>query len=502
MRERAAQSVLLARSFEEADSEEVLLTADDRRSATEAGRAAGGTHELQADRRAEVLLAALTDRVRSLTRVRAYTRVSLALAGPVLLVAFGSGLSTNALGPSRHINLLAFPLLALLAWNLAVYAGLLIAGALSRVRRPTGAVDDRLAKEDGDTEEIGFLASVAWWVGEWTLERVRTPDPRQAEVVSRALAAYWSDWSHRSLSLSVARVRALLHLGAAAIAAGVVAGMYVRGLGLAYRATWESTFLSADLVAAILRGVLGPAAALLGETLPDAAGLATMVTPEGAAPAAPWIHMWALTTAGVVMAPRLLLATLQLARSASLARSVPLDPIAGSFRALLVAERGAEVQIDVWPYSYAPGPRQQEVLRELLHDVFGLQAKIVLRDSLAYGAELGGGEEIPTCVVVLYPLVQSPEREVHARYLEEWMKHGGRPRVLALIDAASWGERFGEGEEQRQAERVRAWDRVLREVDLAGLHVDLGQALAPGVIERAEDCLWPDPKAARATGDS
>ncbi len=502
MRERPAQAVLLARSFEEADPDGVLLSSEDRQAATLEGRAAGGTHELQSERRAGALLRAVGQRVRALGRVRSFTRVSLALAAPVLLVSFGLGLSTNALGPTRHINLLAFPLLGLVVWNLAIYAFSALGGLLGALRRPSASGAVGREGVDGAGDEVGFLASVAWWVGEWTLERVRTPDPREADVVSRALAAYWSEWSHCSLALGVARLRAFLHLGAAALAVGVVAGMYIRGLGLEYRATWESTFLTADAVAGILHLVLGPAAAFLGETLPDAAGLASMVAPDGSTPAAPWIHMWALTTAGVVVVPRLALAVTGLARSAGLARSIPVDPVAGSFRALLVAERGGGMRIDVLPYSCTPGQRQLETLRELLHDVFGLEARIEVRGQVGYGTELlaEGDARQPTCVVVVYGLVQSPEREVHARYLEQWMERGGDPRVLAVLDSASWRERFGEGAEQRQAERLRAWDRVLREIGLTALHVDLGRALTSAVVERAEASLWPDSKTARATG--
>lgn len=503
MRERAAQAVLLARSFEEADSDGVLLSAEDRQDATVDGRSAGGTLELQAERRAGVLLGVVGERVRALARAQSWTRVSLALVTPVVLGSFVLGLSTNALGPTRHINLLAFPLLALVVWNMAIYALLLLTGLVAVLRRPARGGTASAANGRRGDEEIGFLASVAWWIGEWTLERVRTPDPRQAEVVSRGLAAYWSEWSHRSLALSVARLRALSHIGAAGIAVGVVAGMYIRGLGLEYRATWESTFLSADVVAGILRLVLGPAAAFLGETLPDASGLAAMVAPAGSSPAAPWIHLWALTTAGVVVVPRLVLAATQLARSAGLARSVDVDPIAGSFRALLVAERGADVRIDVLPYSFTPGSGQIDTLRELLHDLFGLEARIDVRGQVAYGTELsapGDGSLRPTCVVVVYPLVQSPEREVHGRYLEEWMERGGEPQVLVVLDAASWRERFGADAEQRQAERLRAWDRVLREIGLSVLHVDLAKPLVEGTVERAEQALWPDSATSRATG--
>ena len=499
MRERAAQAVLLARSFEAADPDGVLLSNEDRQAATDEGRAAGGTLDLQSETRAEALLATLAGRVRSLARVRAWTRVSGVLLVPVLVVALCAGLFTNALGPSRHVNLLAFPLLALLAWNLTLYA-LLPLGSLVRIGRRGSDSAPNGGNGAGSTSEMGFLGAVAWWIGEFTLERVRTPDPREAEVVTRGLAAYWSVWSVASLATSVARLRGLLHVGAAMLATGVVLGMYVRGLGLEFRATWESTFLSADTVASILGFVLGPASAWLGYPLPDAVGLQAMAAPDGSAPAAPWIHMWTFTTTGVVVLPRLVLATVQFARAAALSRSVPVDPVAGSFRALLVAERGADVRVDVHPYSYKPGSRSLETLRELLHDLFGLEARIDVRDTVAYGTELARPEDRPTCVVVVYGLVQSPEREVHGRYLEEWMEGKGDPQVLAVVDAASWHERFDGDAEQRKSERSRAWDRVLREVDLTALHVDLSRPLPSDCVERAEAALWPDESAARGNG--
>jgi len=499
MRELPAQAVLLARSLERADPDGVLLSAEDRLAATEAGRRAGDALEAQAERRAEALLGRVAERVPGVARLLAWTRISVSLAVPVVVVAFVVGLSTNALGPSRHINLLAFPLLGLLVWNLTVYGLLLIAalvGVLRQARRGTpGPAGVR--REAGLEAEPGFLASLVWWIGEWTLERVRTPDPAAAEVVSRALASYWSDWTRRGLALGVARLHAFLHLGAAALAVGVVVGMYVRGLALEYRAAWESTFLSADMVAGLLHLVLGPAAALLGATLPEAPALAAMATPKGAT-AAPWIHLWAITTAGVVVVPRLVLAGAQLVHAARLARAVPVAPIAGSFRALLRPDRGAGVRIDVLPYSHRPGAPPLETLRALLHDLFGIEARVEVRPPVAYGTDRAAPDAQPTCVAVVYGLVQSPESEVHGRYLAEWMEQGGEPKVLAIVDASSWRERFGEDEEQRRAERLRAWDRVLREVGHTPLHVELGRPLAPGAVELAEAALWPEAATAGA----
>ncbi|HVJ60178.1 MAG TPA: hypothetical protein VM528_06430, partial [Burkholderiaceae bacterium] len=51
------------------------------------------------------------------------------IAAAAVLVAFAIGVASDAIGPAHRINILAPPLLALLAWNLAVYAVL----ALRRV---------------------------------------------------------------------------------------------------------------------------------------------------------------------------------------------------------------------------------------------------------------------------------------------------------------------------------------------------------------------------------
>ncbi|MEO8280906.1 MAG: hypothetical protein ABI564_14505, partial [Ideonella sp.] len=52
--------------------------------------------------------------------------------GLLLVFALISGLATDALGPSRQVNLLAPPLLALMLWNLVVYLVLLVNAARRR----------------------------------------------------------------------------------------------------------------------------------------------------------------------------------------------------------------------------------------------------------------------------------------------------------------------------------------------------------------------------------
>jgi hypothetical protein len=210
------------------------------------------------------------------------------------------------------------------------------------------------------------------------------------------------------------------------------------------------------------------------------------------APAALWIHLWAITAALVVLLPRGVLAAVALFRERRLASSLAVDPLAGSFRVLLAPDRGAGTAVDVLPYSYGIAGRAADTLRELLHDVFGLRADVRVHDALPYGAEIeqaraGNGAGPAACAVVVFGAVQSPEREVHGRFVRELIDGFGRgTQVLVVVDSSAWHARFREGDAKREGERRRAWDRVLEEAGVAPLHVDLGSALDTDVVEQAE----------------
>lgn len=495
MREPAAQAVVLARSFEEADANGVLLSTGDRQEATEAARAVGGSDDAQAAVRAEHLLARLDASVPALAAVRRATRLPAGMVVPVAGVAFVLGALSNALGPERHVNVLSFPLLGILAWNLIVYASLAVVALGGAAGRRARARGDAAAASAGVAAWRGTLGALASRVAEHSLRRVRLPDAPRASVATRALRAYWQTWSPLAAPLVGARLRLALHVGAAMLVLGAVAGMYVRGLTFEYRATWESTFVGPGTAAALLRLVLGPAAALLGVPLPDASELAAMRAP-GDAPAATWIHLWAVTAALVVLIPRGVLAALAFAKQRRLARTLEVDPLAGSFRVLLAPDRGAGLTVVVLPYSYGVAGRQGDTLRELLHDVFGLRADVQIRAALPYGGDPEPGAH-PEHAVVVYGLVQSPEREVHGRFARELVEGTANgARVLALVDSSAWHARFGEDDGRREGERRRAWDRVLTEVGLEPLHVNLAAPLETQVVEQAEELLGA-PRGAR-----
>lgn len=492
MEERAAQAVALVRAFEEADRTGSLVRNEDRRRATEAARSAADA-EAQAARRAELLLERLQQDVPGLAAARAGSRIGVGIAIPFVLVAFAVGLASDALGPSRKVNLLSFPLLALLAWNVGVYVALAVValrGALARRARELPAEEAPSARDPAAGRWRGLTGTVLAWLAEWSLLRVRLRDRQEAKVVPHALAAYWREWAPAFAPLAAARLRLALHLGAAALAVGTVAGMYLRGLTFAYGVTWESTFLGPESVAAVLRFALAPAAALTGIPLPTAADLAALHEPGGNRGAAQWIHLWAVTAALVVVLPRLALGLVDLVRQARLARAVPIDPLRGSFRALLAPDRGTGTEVVVVPYSVRLDARATDHLGELLHEIFGGHAEVRFAETLGYGGALDGPRAAPACFVVVYPAVQSPEREVHGRFLQELAARNGDHGLLVIVDASAWsGDRGASADDRRRAERRRAWDRVIRESGASGLHLDLSAPLPNDAVERAEACL-------------
>lgn len=477
--EDALARTLLVQACEERDPEGRFVPQREREAASRAAREAapgaaqeaapgGGAAFVAA--RAATLGAALEARHASLRAARRAGK--LRVPGALVLAASAAlGLAADALGGERRVNLLAFPLLALILWNVAVYAGLGLRALAAR--RAPGA-------ERGG----GHAAGLARRIGELAPRaalRVLARPSAAAPDEARWLAAAIADFGRRTLALTgplhVARAQRALHLGALGFAAGMVAGLYLRGLAYAYRATWESTFLGPAQASALLSFVLGPAAcaldALRGADAPSAVALlapgaiAALEAP-GDGPAATWIHLWALTAAAAIGAPRALLAFAAGRRARRLAAGLAPDLDAPYFLRLLAADRGGGVRVEVLPYSHLLAPRSADALRELLHELFGSRAEVALREPLAYGddppAQAAGGAALRR--VVVFNLAQTPEHEVHGAFLEALRAQDARAELLVLLDEAPYGARLGPGGAERLAERRRAWERLAREAGL------------------------------------
>ncbi|TDJ67830.1 MAG: DUF2868 domain-containing protein [Planctomycetota bacterium] len=490
MREADARRVLLVQAFEEVDREGLLLAEHERSRATDlalarAAETSNGSGEAELlVHRAESLLRLLEERadfVQGLLRTTGFRPGFVLIVLPALVL----GLLTNAIGPRGMINVLAFPLLGLILWNLAIYALLLV--SKTRGGRGDGTRTRGLTERLAD----GYLQS-AW-------KRSIRGRSEVAAVSAQAGSRFLAAWKRAATPLLLSRVRRALHIGALALVVGAVGGMYFRGLAFEFRATWESTFLTERGVQSILDVVLFPAREILRVELP---ALASIQPPEGGA-AAPWIHLYAMTVVVFVIVPRTLLAIRETFRERALERALPIEASQAYFRRLLASGRGASVSVRILPYSYRPAKRATDNLRALLHDVFGARAEVLVLDGLEYGAEdttsleptgSGGSEPRAICSAPVFALAQSPEIEVHGRFLESLkMRVGDHACLVVLVDGTAYRERMVDvpGGDDRLEERRRAWDRVIRETGLEPVHVELDRLPHEAVIARLARSVWP-----------
>lgn len=281
-----------------------------------------------------------------------------------LLLPFLVGALANSLGPAAQIHVLYNPIAVLVAWNLGLYA-LLIAGPLIwRRRRKRVSSDSR----NGAAASLGARTSASLsslsrsaeatrprGVRGWLLGRtiptlfmrlrrdgrdVAAGAARSGEVARR----FWSLWLDAAGALPATALRRLFHASAAALAVGAVAGMFVRGVFFDYAMVWRSTFIRDPESAALaLRGVLGPAAFVLGWPQPNPDDAARMMDAAGV-PAAAWIGLWAMTALLFVVIPRTLLvatATLRLRRHE---RAVTLALDDAYFESLLAGVRKIQIE--------------------------------------------------------------------------------------------------------------------------------------------------------------
>ena len=287
MTEDDARRVLLLRAYENPPGS-APWSEDDRAWATRQAVAAvgeGARPDAFVATRAALALPRLLPRAPEAARWLERRGWHPALVALALLLGLLAGLAVDQLGPPQRVNLLAPAVWAVVLWNLFVYAALWL-----------------------PAPQPGLLARLLAGRG--------TTLPRQPQLQA--------DWLRVAAPLLARRAALLLHTAAAGLALGLIAGLYLRGLVMDYRAGWQSTFLDAGAVQAALRFGLWPASTFTGVPVPEVAPLQLAPGAVATASAAPWIHLFAATLLLAVVLPRVLLAGLAALRAARLARQLPL----------------------------------------------------------------------------------------------------------------------------------------------------------------------------------
>lgn len=398
----------------------------------------------------------------------------------VAIAGFAAGLAVDALGNRGRVDLLSLPLIGLLGWNLLVYLGLLL-GSLRRIRT---AADARTRGLRSMAESaLRWVATKRDDIDVHALRHGREPED-EAPAWRPALTRFRAGWNELTRPVWRARAAAALHLAAAGLAAGAFAGLYLRGLVLEYRASWDSTFLTASQALSLLQALLGPASQLTGVPLPTAPAFEALRGSSGGSEnAARWIHLWSATLGMVIVLPRVALALASLARARSAARRPALPWTEDPWLIRLAAQhRAGPMRIVVIPYRIQTEASRRDPLRRLVSRSLGSEPLIAWTPPAAEAddppaIEPAPGEEPTPALIVLMSARQTPERETHGRFLHalQAIAPAHRSAPLLLVDESGFGERLTRADAAtRLRERRSAWQGLADELGVAALFVDLG----------------------------
>jgi hypothetical protein len=297
---------------------------------------------------------------------------------------------------------------------------------------------------------------------------------------------------HSVRDLLITHARSLLHAAAAALAIGVIAGLYLRGFSFLYKAGWDSTFMEAEGVHTFLSFLFAPASWLLGTPMPGVEAIADL-RGTARANAAIWIHFWAMTTMLFIVLPRTMLAVAAWTRTARLADAMNLPSNEPYFRRLLSPYRGKGLLVEVLAYSHRVREADDRLLA-FLNDAFGILADIHMGNSVQYGDRPPHFPVDPDrvlCAVALFNVAQPPE-ETHSDFLEELkttVRGRGRPNMLlVLLDCEAYAQI---DHEKRLTERCQAWATLAKECGLQALRYRDPSGPPNKELQALPDCLWP-----------
>lgn len=419
-----ARQVLWVRCLEEADATGTLLPAKSRAAASRESTEDDDRKFLL--QRADLLLKQLPAPLRepAVPAESWHERLPRWTPWAVVAGAFVLGWLTNELGPHQQINLLSFPLFGLIVWNLAVCGASLWSDWKSRRRPPadTGVMRRTPGADAGAAALQEFQAKIAVW----------------------------------EKPLRMARWKKVFHTAAIALALGIVAGMYMRGLAKEYTASWQSTFLNEKQVRVFTKTILGPGSLITRIPVPDP-GPKNVPQPAGT-----WIHLWAASAVLFIVIPRLIL--INMARIEAL-RGQP--DYRGEFNSWLLSCRslaaGHTQKADVFPVHYEPEPKTRDSLRLILQHLWGAQVSADFQPSVAYNAEEAPASAGLQYVVLMFPLATTPETEIHGTLIRAMDESApARRHRLIVLDAGGFELRFRSLPEfsERLAARRSAWEKV------------------------------------------
>ena len=376
----------------------------------------------------------------------------------IILVASIAGFLTNELGPVKRINILAFPLIGIIVWNLCIYVAEIVL----------------LFRPKNQLFESGLIHSLVNFLTRPGKQQGDSPqeiDERE-QLVTGAILSFENQWMKFLLPVWGAKLKSLLHLTALLLAGAAIIGMYVKGLANEYLAIWESTFFQDGAsLRPFLNAVLGPAASLFGESIPSAQGLEEMHFKVGSTTTVPgnaakWIHWYAATVAIYVLIPRAILAIIWRIKASHQARNIPFRSVSPRyFDRLISISSGKSLPISILPYAHEPGAQiRRKVLLET-ENLFGRPIELSWEPNIPFGEEEEldlGSPDRERGIMLLFNFSATPERETHLTLFHSLLKFQHTDRYHILLDSEAFDQKasaFSDGAKRRE-DRLRSWEKL------------------------------------------
>ena len=390
---------------------------------------------------------------------------------------FFAGFIANEFDSGKRLNLLAFPITIMLLWSLIVYGLNGFMFIRSRFTNGTAVTNNNSI--------IKSLLSQAVRI----LKREIAPPTDWGYTLNRCLQNFYHKWLQLSTVIYKNHATRVMHICSVLFVAGVIGGMYLRGLETEYNAGWESTFLRPESVLWFLRIILGPASIITGVKLPALEEIEAIHWGDGiiGENAAVWIHLFATTSILFIIIPRCFLAFNAFRREIHLRANFPISTETDSyFRNMLKVRDGKKERICVVPYSIELSNQQTVVLKSLIEQIYGNKSEIEFRKIVHYGGEdefldeVGIPEEVSVdCLFVIFNLSSVPEEEIHGvliNRLENILIQSDSDRqLIVIIDESHFVSRFANQSnvQERLQSRREVWERMITGRKTKPLFIDL-----------------------------
>lgn len=485
MNEQQYRDVLLAKAIEmQAAPEGSLLSQHDLRMATEKAlhelRGKKAKHprhfETLVARRAELLLQASSQydaRIQTLRYpARRWSRWLWAMPVLALLLGFAS----EKISEPHRLSLIALPLLAIVGWNLLMYGAMLVRSILplGRSKRSTSLESDA---------HLNVSGTLGLW---WSRSSAMLKDPTIASIYQQFLR----DWSPFLQRKQGRQLQTMLHIGAAMLAVGVIAALWVTGMFNEYRIGWESTWLNASQMHTLVNALTWPAQTILGMPPWSLEQIQLLQTwPAGNQQGGQqWIVAYSLLLGLVVVLPRLLMALFNAVIMLRLTKSLHL-PLAQPYFQQLARDLSSDATtVLVHPFSMSMNAHRKQVLQQYLQAQFGSAAHLQFAPNIEYGDTSGHSgyfrdtleDKTPSLQVLLFNLAATPEDETHGTVIAQFETNTSGPTGV-WIYCAEMAERLGAGAaaQQRLNERKLLWQQCIQAHGIQVAFVEKKAAAAP-----------------------